>query len=89
MNLNATRTFAQNMFEHAGGDPLVSADGSRISRRLFADDVSGSLAWAREGFLGLGFSWGGNVHVSRDLVEWNKISVLPGPSLQAVAYGKP
>jgi hypothetical protein len=48
-----------------------------------------SVAWAREGVLGLGFSWGGNVHFSRDLVEWKKVTVPPGPSLNAVAFGQP
>lgn len=48
-----------------------------------------SLAWAREGFLGLGFSWGGNVHLSRDLAQWKKVAVPPGPSLNSVAFGTP
>jgi len=48
-----------------------------------------SLAWAREGFLGLGFSWGGAVHVSNNLTQWKKVAVPPGPSLQAVAFGLP
>ncbi len=54
--------------------------------------IPGSLAWAREGFFGLSFSWGGNLHRSSDLVRWVKVSVPPGPSLQAVAFapaGKP
>lgn len=46
-----------------------------------------SLAWAREGFLGLGFSWGGNVYVSRDLITWKKVVTPPGPSLQSAAFG--
>ncbi len=62
-----------------------SADGL-----MWAKEPTGipcSLAWAREGFLGLGFSWGGNIHISRDLAQWKKVAVLPGPSLQAVAFG--
>jgi hypothetical protein len=48
-----------------------------------------SLAWAREGWLGLGFSWGGNIHFSSDLVAWRKVTVPPGPPLEAVAFGEP
>ncbi len=48
-----------------------------------------SVAWMREGFLGLGFSWGGNIHVSRDLTEWKKVAAPPGPSFNAVAFGAP
>jgi hypothetical protein len=48
-----------------------------------------NLAWARESFLGLGFSWGGNIHVSRDLATWKKAAVPSGPSLNAVAFGEP
>ncbi|MDR3402288.1 MAG: hypothetical protein P4L99_07295 [Chthoniobacter sp.] len=47
-----------------------------------------SIAWAREGFLGLGFSWGGNIHLSRDFVEWKKVTGPSGPSLNAVAFGQ-
>jgi hypothetical protein len=46
-----------------------------------------SIAWAREG-LGLGFSWGGNIHVSTDLTTWRKVEVPAGPSLQAVVLGQ-
>lgn len=47
------------------------------------------VAWAREGVLGLGFSWGGNIHISHDFVEWKKVTIPPGPSLNAVAFGQP
>ncbi len=47
-----------------------------------------SLAWAREGWLALGFSWGGNFHTSTDLIAWKKAVVPPGPSLSAVAFGE-
>lgn len=46
-----------------------------------------SLAWAREGWLGLGISWGGNLHTSTDLKTWKKQPIPDGPSLQAVAFG--
>ncbi len=46
-----------------------------------------ALAWASEGHLGLGFSWGGNIHVTRDFAAWKKATVPPGPALQAVAFG--
>ena len=45
-----------------------------------------SLAWAREDWLGLGFSWGGNVHTATDLQAWKKLAIPAGPSLQAVAF---
>ena len=48
-----------------------------------------SVAWARDGLLGLGFSWGDNIHASRDLVEWKRITVPSGPSFNAVAFGAP
>ncbi len=47
-----------------------------------------SIAWAREGWLGLGFSWGGNLHTSADLKTWAKQPIPAGPSLQAVAFGQ-
>ncbi len=46
-----------------------------------------SLAWAREGVLALGFSWGGNVHVSRDFTAWKMVAIPPGPSFESVAFG--
>ncbi len=45
------------------------------------------VAWAREGWLGLGFSPGGNVWRSGDFARWDKAAVPPGPSLNAVAFG--
>ena len=62
-------------------DGLTWAKGSR--------GIPCSIVWAREGFLGLGFSWGGNLHLSRDLAEWKKIAVPSGPSFNAVAFGTP
>jgi hypothetical protein len=46
-----------------------------------------SVAWAREGWFGLGFSWGGNVHISTDFQAWKKQPIPAGPSLQSVAFG--
>ncbi len=75
-------------FVVSGGQATWSSpDG--VTWKKGARGMPCSVAWARDGFLGLGFSWGGNVHTSSDLVEWRKVAVLPGPSLQAVAYGKP
>ncbi len=48
-----------------------------------------ALAWAREGWLALGFSWGGNVHLSTDFTTWKKPPVSAGPSLEAIAFGQP
>ncbi len=48
-----------------------------------------SLAWAREGGLALGFSWGGNIHATTDFAEWKKLPLPPGPSFEAVAFGAP
>jgi len=70
-----------------GKSAWASSDGltwMRETRRIPC-----SLAWARDGFLGVGFSWGGHVYTSRDLQEWQKLSVPPGPSLNAVAFGSP
>ncbi len=51
--------------------------------------IPGSLAWAREGWFALGFSWGGNLHTSPDFSAWRKQPIPAGPSLQAVAFGRP
>ncbi len=48
-----------------------------------------NIAWAREGLFGLGFSWGGNIHLTRDFAEWKRVPVPAGPSLNAVAFGQP
>ena len=45
-----------------------------------------SLAWARDGWLGLGFSWGGNLHISTNFDSWKTLPLPAGPSLQAVAF---
>lgn len=48
-----------------------------------------SVAWAREPGVpaAIGVSWGGNIWASADLPDWKKAHVLPGPSLEAVAFG--
>ncbi len=70
-----------------GKSAWTSPDGLAWTKESWR--IPCSLAWAREGALGVGFSWGGNVHVSRDLREWQKPLVPPGPSLNAVAFGAP
>ncbi len=62
-----------------------SRDG--LSWKAEPHRVTGSLAWARDGWLALSFSWGGNVHASPDLSTWRRLPISPGPSLQAVAFG--
>jgi len=47
------------------------------------------FAWAREGWLALGFSWGGNLYLSKDFAGWKKVEIPPGPSFESVAYGVP
>jgi hypothetical protein len=70
-----------------GQAPWTSPDGLRWTKG--ARRIPCNVAWAREGFVGLGFSWGGNVHVSRDLIDWKKVTLSPGPSLNAVTFGAP
>jgi hypothetical protein len=64
-----------------------SPDGLTWTREPAA--IPCSLAWAREGFLGIGLSWGGDLWTSRDLVRWKKSAIPAGPSLQAVVFGAP
>lgn len=64
-----------------------SPDGLTWTREARA--IPCSVAWAREGFLGIGLSWGGNMHASRNLEDWKKVAIPPGPSLNAVAFGEP
>ena len=72
----------------SGGSALwTSPDGLTWARQPAAPPCD--LAWARESFLGLGFSSGGNVFTSRDFVAWKKAALPPGPSLNAVAFGLP
>jgi hypothetical protein len=72
----------------SGGSALwISPDALTWTRQIPAPPCD--IAWARQGFLGLGFSWGGNVFISRDFTTWKKVAVPPGPSLNAVAFGQP
>ena len=64
-----------------------SADGLAWAKK--PRGIPCSLAWAREGVLGLGFSWGGNIHATADFAEWKKLPLPPGPSFEAVAFGAP
>jgi hypothetical protein len=63
-----------------------SPDGLTWTRQPRA--IPCRVAWAREGLFGIGLSWGGNIHFSRDLLDWKKVAVPPGPSLNAVAFGE-
>ena len=64
-----------------------STDG--LEWKAGAKAIPCSLAWAREGMPGIGFSWGGNLHTSTDLMAWTKAALPPGPSLESVAWGQP
>jgi hypothetical protein len=66
-----------------------SPDG--LSWKAEAKPIPCGIAWGREDreLLGIGFSWGGGIHVTRDFAEWKKLPFPPGPSLEAVAYGVP
>jgi hypothetical protein len=70
-----------------GKSPWSSPDGFTWTREPKA--IPCSVAWAREGLLGIGFSWGGNIFSSRDLVDWKKATIPAGPSFNAVAFGQP
>jgi hypothetical protein len=65
----------------------ASPDGTNWAKLPKA--IPCSLAWAREGTLALGFSWGGNVFSSVDFVDWKKLPLPPGPSFEAVAFDTP
>jgi hypothetical protein len=65
----------------------ISTDALTWTR--FPQTIPCSVVWAKEGALGLGFSWGGNIYVSHDFTAWKKVVVPSGPSLNAVAYGEP
>jgi hypothetical protein len=70
-----------------GKSPWSSPDGFTWTREPKA--IPCGVAWAREGTLGIGFSWGGNIFSSRDFVDWKKATIPPGPSLNAIAFGEP
>ncbi|MCE9609739.1 MAG: hypothetical protein K8R23_05975 [Chthoniobacter sp.] len=75
-------------FVVSGGKAMwFSPDGVNWTKT--APAIPCRLVWAREGMLGLGFSAGGNIQISRDLTEWAKLPVPPGASFEAVAYGTP
>ncbi len=47
-------------------------------------------AWARDGIGAFGFAWGGHLfRAGPDLMEWKKVALPPGLSLEAVAWGTP
>lgn len=53
--------------------------------------IPGSVGWGREPGhpLGIGFAWDGHLLSSRDFIEWKRVPLSPGPSFQAVAFGRP
>jgi hypothetical protein len=70
-----------------GKSPWSSPDGFTWTRE--SRTIPCSVAWAGEGVVGIGFSWGGNIFSSRDMIDWKKATIPPGPSLNAVAFGAP
>lgn len=70
-----------------GKTAWTSADALTWTR--LPQPIPCNVVWAREGVLGLGLSWGGNVYASHDFTAWKKVAVPPGPSLNAVAHGEP
>ena len=70
-----------------GKSAWASPDGVTWTKEPRA--IPCSLAWAREGVLALGFSWGGNIHATTDFAEWKKLPLPPGPSFEALAFGAP
>jgi hypothetical protein len=38
--------------------------------------------------LAIGFSWGGNLWTASSLTAWRRAPLKPGPTLQAVAFGR-
>ena len=72
----------------SGGQVAWSSPDALTWMRL-SRAIPCQIAWAREGFLGLGLSWGGQIHLTRDFAEWKRVTLPPGPSLNAVAFGEP
>jgi hypothetical protein len=70
-----------------GKVPWSSPDGMTWAKEPV--EIPCRIAWARDGILGIGFSWGGGVWASGDFVKWKKVAIPAGPPLQAVAFGKP
>ncbi len=70
-----------------GKDTWTSPDGAHWER--VPRPIPCTIAWAREvgSILGIGFSWGGNIFHSNDLIIWEKLRVREGPSLNAVSHG--
>jgi hypothetical protein len=70
-----------------GGGKVAWSSPDGLAWKAETFPIPCSLAWAREGWLALGFSWGGNLHTSADFRTWTKQPISAGPSLQAVAFG--
>ncbi len=71
------------------GAKLAWSSPDGLTWKAESTGIPCSLAWAREGELALGFSWGGNLHTSIDFRTWKKQPLTAGPSLQAAVFGKP
>jgi len=79
-----------------GKSGWASPDGLTWTRLPSA--IPCSLAWAREANafvesprtpahpLAIGFSWGGNLHITNDLISWKKLALPAGPSLESIAF---
>ena len=74
-----------------GRQAWVSPDG--LTWKSEAVRIPCSIAWGREPVvpgapLALGVSWGGGLHATSDLLTWKKLTVPPGPSLEAIAFAE-
>jgi hypothetical protein len=63
----------------------ISEDG--LTWKADERKLPGEPAFGREGFGGIAFSWGGNLFFSRDFLNWKKVTLPPGPSLNAAVWG--
>lgn len=70
-----------------GRETWISNDAAAWER--LAENVRCKIAWAREAgrFLGIGVSWGGNLFHATGLLNWEKVRLPDGPSINAVARG--
>jgi hypothetical protein len=79
-----------------GKSSWASSDG--LTWAPLPSAIPCSLAWAREANvftesprtpahpLAIGFSWGGSLHFTNDLITWKKVALPAGPSLESVAF---
>lgn len=69
------------------GGRLVWTSPDGTTWKAGAARLPTSVVWAREGWLGLGLAWGGQMHCSGDLATWKRVDLPPGSSLTAIAFG--